>query len=211
MASSIDPLMMGVIAQCFQALNTSSWFTIGMTFGITAVILNLSLLINDVALWRHARNLQVTDTTLAGAASIAFFITALQTRFTVSGAMYVINTVSFDNVVATRGALLEVFLWIIWAIWLLSSGCCFYLRIWEIRQTKSMKNTTERSPESSNDDTMTIGGTRPAAMPPTVPMLRSLTDESISDERRGGRGERVTAEEGQAENAVLEQIAAAQM
>jgi len=179
MASSLDPVMIGVIAECFQTLSTSSWFTMGMTFGITAVILNISLLINDVATWRHARNLHVTDTALAGAASLAIFITALQTRFTVSGAMYTINTVSFDNLIAKRGVLLEVFLWISWAIWMLSSICCFYLPGSKVKQERStVENTGERSPERIHDDTVVV------ALPQaTVPMMRSLTDELRSNER----------------------------
>jgi len=173
MASSPDPLMIGVIAECFQTLSTSSWFTMGMTFGITAVILNISLLINDVATWRHARNLHVTDTALAGAASLAIFITALQTRFTVSGAMYTINTVSFDNLIAKRGVLLEVFLWITWAIWMLSSICCFYLPGSEVEQQRgTVEKTGEGSPERIHDDTVVV-----AVPPATVPIMRSLPDE----------------------------------
>jgi len=181
MASGLDPLRIGVIAKCFQALSTSSWFTIGMTFGTTAIILNLSLLIDDVAFWRHAHSLHVTDTAFSAAASVALFITALQTRFTVSGAMYSINTLAFDNLGATRGVLLEVFLWVTSVIWLVSSCCCFYLRSWEIKQRRSLKNTGEGSPEISDDD-LTPVVIRPI---PMVPMMRSRTDELRSDERRG--------------------------
>ena len=93
--------------------------------------------------------------------------------------MYTINTGSFDNLIAKRGVLLEVFLWISWALCLLSSICCFYLPGSEVEQQRgTVEKTGERSPERIHDDTVVV-----AVPQATVPMMRSLTDELRSNER----------------------------
>jgi hypothetical protein len=138
-AESVDPLMIGVLAQSLQTLAAPPLLVIGITLGSIAAFFQISLMFPVVFNWRHARNLHVTCTIVALGASFFLFLTVLNTRFTINGALYGVSTVSLQLVALTRGVLSEVFLWIASMAWFLAFLLQWWVRWWEILERRQQK------------------------------------------------------------------------
>jgi len=89
--------------------------------------------------WRHARNLHAVSAVMTFGAAFFLFVVALRSRMFVLGAMSGSTTVSLQTVEARKGNLLEVFTWLSSAFWLLAFVGMVLVRWWEILERRDRK------------------------------------------------------------------------
>jgi hypothetical protein len=133
-AMSVDPLMIGVLAQSLGKLSGVTLFTLSMASSVAAIVANISLMTDVVSASQNERHAQNMCITFSFGAAFALFVTAITTRATISASIHAVEAVALGRVVVTRGVLLEVFVWVSSAIWFLVFLSCVYIRRWELQE-----------------------------------------------------------------------------
>jgi len=142
---SLDPLM---LIQFARTLTTSAVFppilTVSVVLSGIAFFLTLILMVPILFNWRHARNIHFLCIVSAGAAAFLLFVIALMTTSAISGVMAAIPTVSLQVIVTERGILLEAFVWTAFGIWTFTFIFVWWLRWWEILERREVKLAADK-------------------------------------------------------------------
>ena len=118
-----------------------------ITLGVTSFVMTMVLFLPVVFSWRHARNLHFLCIVMAGASTFFLFIEILITKFGILGGMYGVYTTSLEVVTTQRGILTEAFLWAAWALWLIAFLFVWWVRWWEILERREAKKAAKKAEE----------------------------------------------------------------
>ena len=147
-AQGVDPLMVAEAAkELVSGISTPYLLILSITLGITSLAMTMVLFLPAVFNWRHARNLHFLCIVMAGAASFFMFINILITKFGVLGIISAVQIVSLETVNASRGILSEAFLWTAWAVWGFAFLFVWWVRWWEILERREKKKAAKKAEE----------------------------------------------------------------
>jgi hypothetical protein len=139
-AQGVDPLMVAETSKSLiESVVAPYLLLLVITLGITSFLMTVVLFLPNVFSWRHARNLHFLCITMAGAVAFLLFVEILITKFGILGGIYAVTTTSLEVVSAEKGNLTEAFLWSAWVIWLLGFLFVLYVRRWEIDERRQAK------------------------------------------------------------------------
>ena len=123
-----------------------------VVLGLTSFIMTVVLFLPNVFSWRHARNLHFLCIAMAGSTAFFLFVEILITKFGILGGIYAVNSTSLQVVTAKKGTLTEAFLWSAWAVWLLGSLFVLYVRRWEIDLKREAKKLKMEEEKKKKSD-----------------------------------------------------------
>src|SRR5208282_818797 len=147
-AQGVDPLMVAETAKSLIESVVSKFLIIlVITLGVTSFVMTMVLFLPVVFSWRHARNLHFLCIVMAGAATFFLFIEILITKFGILGGMYGVYSTSLEVVTTQRGVLTEAFLWAAWALWLIAFLFVWWVRWWEILERREAKKAAKKAEE----------------------------------------------------------------
>jgi len=84
---------------------------------------------------------------MAGASSFFLFLEILITKYGVAGGIYGVNIISLDVITATKGTQTEAFLWTAWVLWLFAFLFIWWVRWWEILERRENKKKAKKEDE----------------------------------------------------------------
>jgi len=184
-AQGVDPLMVAESAKAMiESVVTNYLLILVITFGVTSFVLTMVLFLPIVFNWRHARNLHFLCIVMAGASAFFLFLEIIITKFGVLGTLYGVNITSLTVITAAKGAQTEIFLWIAWVLWLLAFLFIWWVRWWEILERREQKKKAKKEEDAKK--TAAAAKAKAEAAAKEKPVMK-------------------------AEEAVLQQMAAAQM
>jgi glucan phosphoethanolaminetransferase (alkaline phosphatase superfamily) len=131
-----------------ESVVTNYLIILVITFGVTSFILTMILFLPIVFNWRHARNLHFLCIVMAGASSFFLFLEIIITKFGVLGTLYGVNITSLTVITANKGAQTEVFLWVAWILWLLAFLFIWWVRWWEILERREQKKKAKKEEDA---------------------------------------------------------------
>lgn len=147
-AQGVDPLMVAETAKSLIESVVSPYLIIlVITLGLTSLLMTMVLFLPLVFNWRHARNLHFLCIVMAGASSFFLFVNILITKFGIAGGMTAVFTTSLEVVAVKRGILTEAFLWVAWGLWLLAFLFVWWVRWWEILERRQAKKIAKKAEE----------------------------------------------------------------
>jgi Ca2+ regulator and membrane fusion protein Fig1 len=183
-AQGVDPLMVAEAAKSvIESVVAPSLLIIVVTVGLTSFLMTMVLFLPLVFNWRHARNLHFLCIVMAGASSFFLFVEILITKSGIAGAMAGVFNTSLQVVSVQRGVLSEAFLWVAWALWLFAFLLVAWVRWWEILERRQAKKAKKAEEDK-----------------------KKKADEEKKKAAQAAKDKPMKAEE-----AVLQQMAAAQM
>ena len=143
---SSDPLMIIDFARSFttESVVLPGVLILSMVLGGIVLLIELFLFNPIVFHWKHARNLHFTAIISAAATCFFLFVASLNTTSAVSASIAAITTVSLQVVEAERGILLEAFLWSACSLWFLVFVFLAWIRWWEILERRETKKKAGR-------------------------------------------------------------------
>ena len=145
-AQGVDPLMVAETAKSLIESVVSKYLIIlVITLGLTAFIMTMVLFLPVVFDWRHARNLHFLCIVMAGASTFFLFVQILITKFGILGGMYGVFTTSLEVVTVQRGVQTEAFLWAAWVLWLFAFLFVWWVRWWEILEKREKKKAAKKA------------------------------------------------------------------
>jgi glucan phosphoethanolaminetransferase (alkaline phosphatase superfamily) len=145
-AQGVDPLMVAETAKSLIESVVSQFLIIlVITLGLTSLIMTMVLFLPMVFNWRHARNLHFLCIVMAGASAFFLFIQILITKFGILGGIYGVNTTSLQVVTAKKGIMTEAFLWVAWVLWLFAFLFVWWVRWWEILERRETKKAAKKA------------------------------------------------------------------
>src|SRR5579859_674546 len=147
-AQGVDPLMAAEFAKALiESVVTKYLLILVITLGVTSFLCTMVLFLPVVFNWRHARNLHFLCIVMAGASAFFLFIEILITKFGVLGGIYGVNIISLEVITATKGVQTEAFLWTAWALWLFAFLFIWWVRWWEILERRETKKKAKKEEE----------------------------------------------------------------
>jgi len=184
-AQGVDPLMVAESAKAMiESVVTKYLLILVITLGVTSFTLTMVLFLPAVFNWRHARNLHFLCIVLAAASSFFLFLEIIITKFGVLGTIYGVNITSLTVVTANKGSQTEAFLWIAWVLWSNAFLLLWWVRWWEILERREQKKKAKKEEDE-----------------------KKKKAEAEAKAKAGAKEKPVM----KAEEAVLQQMAAAQM
>src|SRR5271156_6701164 len=144
-AQGVDPLMVAEAAKSLvESVVTNSLIILDLVFGLTSFVMTMILFLPLVFNWRHARNLHFLCIVMAGASAFFQFVTVLITKFGIEGGIYGVTTVSLQVIEGQKGVLTEAFLWTAWGLWFLAFLLVWWVRWWEILERREVKKAAKK-------------------------------------------------------------------
>jgi glucan phosphoethanolaminetransferase (alkaline phosphatase superfamily) len=139
-AQGVDPLMVAEAAKSLiESVVAPTLLIIVVTVGLTSFLMTMVLFLPIVFAWRHARNLHFLCIVMAGASAFFLFVEILITQSGIAGAMAGVYNTSLQVVTVQKGVLTEAFLWVAWALWLFAFLFVSWVRWWEILERRQAK------------------------------------------------------------------------
>ena len=182
-AQGVDPLMVAEAAkELVSGIATNYLLLLCITLGVTSLVMTMVLFLPVVFNWRHARNLHFLCIAMAGATVFFLFIQILMTKFGVLGVIETVRIVSLQTVNTSRGVLTEAFLWSAMVVWANAFLLVWWVRWWEILEKREGKKAAKK-----------------------------LEDEKKKKAEEDKKKAQAKDKPMKAEDAVLQQMAAAQM
>jgi glucan phosphoethanolaminetransferase (alkaline phosphatase superfamily) len=147
-AQGVDPLMVAETAKSLiESVVAPFLIILVITLGLTSLIMTMVLFLPMVFNWRHARNLHFLCIVMAGASAFLLFVEILITKFGILGGMYGVFTTSLQVVTVKKGVLSEAFLWTAWVLWLFAFLFVWWVRWWEILERREKKKAAKKKAE----------------------------------------------------------------
>ena len=147
-AQGVDPLMAAEFAKALiESVVTKYLLILVITLGVTSFLCTMVLFLPVIFNWRHARNLHFLCIVMAGASSFFLFLEILITKYGVAGGIYGVNIISLDVITATKGTQTEAFLWTAWVLWLFAFLFIWWVRWWEILERRENKKMAKKEDE----------------------------------------------------------------
>ena len=183
-AQGVDPLMVAEAAKSLVESVVDQYLIIlVITLGLTSLLMTMVLFLPLVFNWRHARNLHFLCIVMAGASTFFLFVQILITKFGIAGGMVGVFNTSLQVVSVQRGILTEAFLWVSWVLWLFAFLLVSWVRWWEILERRQTKKAKKAEEDKKKKE-----------------------EEEKKKKAQAAKDKPMKAEE-----AVLQQMAAAQM
>lgn len=147
-AQGVDPLMVAETAKSLiESVVAPFLIILVITLGLTSLIMTMVLFLPMVFSWRHARNLHFLCIVMAGASAFLLFVEILITKLGILGGMYGVFTTSLQVVTVKKGVLSEAFLWTAWVLWLFAFLFVWWVRWWEILERRETKKAAKKKAE----------------------------------------------------------------
>jgi membrane-bound ClpP family serine protease len=147
-AQGVDPLMAAAFAKALiDGVVTKYLLILVITLGVTSFLCTMVLFLPVVFNWRHSRNLHFLCIVMAGASAFFLFLEILITKFGVLGGIAGVNFVSLQVITPTKGTQTEAFLWAAWVLWFFAFLFIWWVRWWEILERRENKKKAKKEDE----------------------------------------------------------------